>query len=151
MKNKEGYFDFVTSENYKTQLDVWYRAYNITREKSELFYDFCRSVYEMVNKTYLGSDVIYSEFDQKKHFEWCWAQVVLNFEKEKINFNINGSHFEYLWSFFYEAYYLTDIDGDKIKIDEYFKKLFDFNFRKTRSELDILTEMYKILEINLKK
>lgn len=151
MKKKEGYFDFVTSENYKNQLDVWYRAYNISREKTELFYDFVHSLYQIVDKTYLGSDVIFLEKDQKNHFEWCWNVVLNNFQNEKIYFNEKGGHFEYLWSFFLEAYYLTDIEGEKIKIDDYFKKLFDFNFRKTRSELDILTDLYKILEVNLKK
>jgi hypothetical protein len=37
------------------------------------------------------------------------------------------------------------------KIGEYFFKLFDFRYKKTRSELDILTEVYKLLEQNLKK
>jgi hypothetical protein len=47
MENKEGYLEFVHSESYKNQIDVWYRAYNISREKTELFYDFLMSLYNL--------------------------------------------------------------------------------------------------------
>jgi hypothetical protein len=57
---------------------------------------------------------------------------------------------EYLWNFFLEAFYIMETEGVKNIINEYFYKLFDFEHRKTRSELDILTEIYKILEVNLK-
>jgi len=60
MGNKEGYLEFIFSENYKNQLDVWYRAYNISREKIELFQDFLISLYELVDETYLGPDVFES-------------------------------------------------------------------------------------------
>jgi hypothetical protein len=54
-----------------------------------------------------------------------------------------------MWLFFNEAYYLNGGINNKIK--EYFIKLFKFDYKKTRSELDILTEIYKILDANLKK
>jgi len=31
MKNKDGYIEFLTSESYKNQAEIWYKAYNITR------------------------------------------------------------------------------------------------------------------------
>jgi len=68
MENKEGYLEFVSSESYKNQIDIWYRAYNISREKTELFYDFLVSLYDLVEETYLGMDVVVSEEDQKNHF-----------------------------------------------------------------------------------
>ena len=43
------------------------------------------------------------------------------------------------------------MENETIKIRDYFKKLFDFNYKKTRSELDMLTELYKLLDQNLKK
>jgi hypothetical protein len=43
------------------------------------------------------------------------------------------------------------MDGSITKIPDYFLKLFDFEHRKSRSELDVLTEIYKILDQNLKK
>ena len=151
MEREESYLGFVTSESYKQQIDIWYRAYNIHREKVELFYDFLSSLYELVDNTYLGSDVLYNESDQRNHFSWCWNKTIKNFSKEKINFRDDGNHYEYLWNFFFEAYYLVKLDEKTTKIGEYFFKLFDFRYKKTRSELDILTEVYKLLEQNLKK
>lgn len=151
MEKKEGYLDFVSSENYKHQLDIWYRAYNISRERTELFYDFVVSLFDLIDTSYLGPDVLQLEEDQRNHFTWCWDKTISNFNKEKIEFKERGTHYEYLWNFFLEAYYFVQLDGNEIRISEYFYKLFDFKHRKTRSELDILTELYKLFEQNLKK
>lgn len=151
MENREGYLEFISSESYKHQLDIWYRAYNISREKTELFRDFIISLHNIVDETFLGEDVIFLKEDQKNHFTWCWNKVVNNFTKEKIFFKENGDHFEYFWNFFLEAYYYNKIEKNIIKIFEYFDTLFDFKHRKSRSELDMLTEIYKLLDQNLKK
>lgn len=151
MENRDFFIGFEESDRYKQQIDVWYRTYNIQREKIELFYDFVSSIYELIDNTFLGSDVLYTEEDQVNHFTWCWNKTIDNFSKERIYFKDKGNHYEYMWSFFYEAYYLTKMDGRENKISEYIYKLFDFRYKKTRSELDILAEVYKILEINLKK
>ena len=151
MENEENYLEFVTSENYKHQIDIWYKAYNVSREKIELFHDFLSSLYNSINKTYLGPDVLFSEYDQRGHFTWCWNKVINDFEKERIFFQKTGKHYEYFWSFFLEAFYLTNIDGQNIKITDYFDMLFNFKYRKSRSELDILIELYKLLNEGLKK
>ena len=151
MEKKEGSLEFVSLENYKQQIDIWYRAYNISRERIELFHDFLASLYELIDQTYLGPELFDIEENQKNHFTWCWDKTVDNFSKEKIYFKERGNHHEYLWNFFLEAYYYNQLDGVKIRIQEYFTILFDFNYRKTRSELDMLTEIYKIFEQNLKK
>lgn len=151
MENKESYLEFITSESYKNQIDVWHKTYNISWEKTELFYDFLKSLYDLIDKSYLGSDVMFDEPSQRSHFIWCWNKTIENFEKEKILFKTNGSHYDYFWNFFLEAYYYPQMDNRIIKISEYFYKLFDFKHKKTRSELDILTEVYKLLDQNLKK
>ena len=74
-----------------------------------------------------------------------------NFSKERISFKERGNYYEYFWNFYLEAYYYVQMDNNITKIPEYFLKLFDFEHRKSRSELDILTEIYKILDQNLKK
>ena len=38
MENKESYLEFISSESYRQQIDIWYKAYNISREKLNLFY-----------------------------------------------------------------------------------------------------------------
>lgn len=149
MKKDEGYLEFIASENFRNQIEIWYKAYNIIHEKTELFHDFVISLYNIIDETYLGADVIITQEEQKNHFDWCWNKVVQNFEKESIRFKETGQHHDYLWSFFYEAYYLNDnLATNRIK--EYFTKLFQFSYRKTRSELDMLTEIYKILDANIK-
>lgn len=151
MENKEGYLEFIFSESYKNQIDVWYRAYNISREKTELFRDFLISLHELIEKTYLGSDVFEYEEDQKGHFSWCWNKTIDNFSKERIYFKETGPHKDYFCNFYIEAFYLTNLEGNNSRILEYLNKLFDFKHKKSRSELDMLTEVYKMLDQNLKK
>lgn len=142
---------FLLSENYKNQIDIWFKAYNISHEKLILFHDFLMSLYDLIEDTYLGSDVMIEEKHQKEHFTWCWNKTIENFKKEKISFSVEGYYYDYFWNFFYEAFYLSKIDEVKIKIPDYFKILFDFNHVKTRSEIDVLTEIYKIINEALKK
>ena len=151
MENKEGYLEFIASESYKNQIDIWYKAYNISREKTDLFHDFIFALYDLIDNTFLGSDVYESDHDQKNHYTWCWDKVIDSFNKEKIFFKERGNCYEYFWNFFLEAYYFAQSEGNQLKIKEYFSKLFDFKHKKTRSELDMLTEIYKLFDQNLKK
>jgi hypothetical protein len=151
MENKEGYLEFVSSESYKHQLDVWYKTYNISLEKTQLFFDFASTLQQIIDSTFLGVDVIYTETDQKNHFTWCWDKLLDNFAKEKILFKERGTCYHYFWNFYLEAFYFPKMEDKTVRIDEYFYKLFSFTHRKTRSELDMLTEVYKMLEQNLKK
>jgi hypothetical protein len=151
MENKEGYLEFIFSESYKNQIDVWYRAYNISREKTELFRDFLISLHELIDKTYLGPEVFEIEDDQRGHFSWCWNKTIESFNKERIFFKETGSHKDYFCNFYIEAFYITNLEGNNSKILVYLNKLFDFKHKKSRSELDMLTEIYKMLDQNLKK
>ena len=104
-----------------------------------------------MNETYLGNDVIVEEFDQKNHFAWCWDRTIDNFNKEKIFFKERGAHFEYFWNLFLEAFYTKKDNDEIVRIPDYLFKLFNFKHKKTRSELDILSELYKLLNLSLKK
>jgi len=90
-----------------------------------------------------------SEIDQRNHFTWAWDKIIDSFEKEKIYFKRRENCYEYMWNFFLEAYYLSQLIDNQVKIKNYFEKLFDFSFRKTRSELDMLSEVYKLFDKNL--
>ncbi len=151
MENREGYLEFISSESYKNQIDIWYRVYNISREKTELFHDFLISLNELVETTYLGVDVLEKEEDQIGHFKWCWDKIIENFSKEKIHFKERGNHMEHFLTFYLEAFYVEPIEDKIILINEYFNNLFNFTHRKSKSELDMLTEIYKLLDQNLKK
>jgi hypothetical protein len=151
MGNKEDIFESLSHDNYRHQLEIWYKAYNISHEKIELFHDFLLSLYEIVDETYLGSDVMALDNDQKNHFNWCWNKIIFNFSKEKIIFKDKGIHYEYIWNFFSEAFYYNKIIDNKVKILEYIDILFDFKHKKSRAEFDVLTEIYKLLNEGLKK
>lgn len=153
MENKkEGGFLFLIDidENYRNQLEVWLRAHNISYQKLELFYDYLKSLNNLIDTTFLGHDSYYNESEIKSHFNWCWDKNNENFSKERIYFKQHGNHHEYFWVFFYEAYYVPLSENNKPRIIEYFKKLFDLKYVKNRSEIDLLNEIYKILNQHLK-
>lgn len=137
--------------NYKQQLDIWLRANNISREKLDLFRDFIISLNDLIDKTFLGSEVCYLDDDIKGHFNWCWDKVIFSFEKEKIFFKSRGNNYTYIWNFFLEAFYIVKKENNEPKIVKYVDNLFDFNHNKSRSELDVLYEIYKLFEQNLRK
>lgn len=151
MSYRRNYIEYLTPENYKQQLEIWYRANNISREKLELFHDFLISLYEIVDETFLGADVLYLENDQKGHFNWCWDKIIKSFENEKIHFKSRGNYHDYFWNFFLEAFYIVKLENKEPKISDYFHKLFSFTYLKTRSELDVVNEIYKLFDQNLKK
>ena len=142
----------LTLEEYRQQINIWYASNNIIREKSELYYDFISSLLNLIDETYLGSDIISSQEDTTNHFMWCFNKIISNFEHERIKFApISTTAYDYLWFFLYKGYYSSDID-DKVDILlEYFKYLFDYNMVKTPSELESFMDFYKIFDQNLKK
>jgi len=149
MDNKKE--EHITFETYKDQIDVWYKAHNIIREKSEIYYDFLSTLLNLIDETYLGSDVIKTEDDMINHFNWCFNKITSNFEQERIYFNTKSTHYEYLWFFFYKGYYMCSTENKHQILSDYFKVLFNFNKVKTPIELESFTDLYKIFDQNLKK
>jgi hypothetical protein len=144
------FYRYVSEPVAQRDLDMWFKANNIVQEKSELFFYFIKSLYILVDKTYLGPDVI-DESESKNHFMWCWDKVISDLEKEDIKFSRTGTHFEYFWNFFLESFYTNDSTIVIDKVDKFFSSLFVINDLKTKSELDIYTELYKTLDNNLIK
>lgn len=151
MKKQEGYIKFITSESYKNQIDIWFKVHNIIYEKIELYYDFLISLINLIDETYLGNDVLNEKEDIKNHFTWCFNEIVSNFEKEKIFFKSIGPHYDYLWLFLYDAYYINPNVNKTIVIIEFFSKFFDFSERKSQVDLEMMTDIYKLFDQNLKK
>ena len=144
------FYRYVSEPVAQKDLNIWFKANDIVQEKSELFFYFIKSLYILVDKTYLGSDVIKDE-ESKNHFLWCWNRVISNLEKENIKFDKEGTHFEYFWNFFLESFYSNDNTLVIDRVDKFFSTLFVINDPKTKSELDIYTELYKTLDNNLIK
>jgi hypothetical protein len=110
--------------------------------------------------TYLGMDtnsnetkIILTDDDDEKHFEWCWNKVLLNFKKENIEFSSEGEHYNYYLSFFKDTFYNKKENKLRDSIGEFFKDLFDLEKPFTKSDLDMILSVYKLLEksINNKK
>ena len=152
------FFDWLAKPMDKEDVNAWYLANNITPELTELFRDFCFSFLNLLKDTYLGDDFsdnketkVGMTTDQKKqHFKWCWNKTIENFNKESIDFKFNEMDAEFFESFFFEVFYNQPDQKVKEQIDNFFKQIFDRTTTKTKSDIEIFTDIYKVLERSLK-
>ena len=108
--------------------------------------------------TYLGDDfndnketkVGMTTNQKKEHFKWCWDKTIKNFNKESIDFKFNNDDSEFFESFFFEVFYNQPDQKVKDKINNFFKQIFDRGFNKTKSDIEMFTDIYKVLERSLK-
>jgi hypothetical protein len=135
--------------NIYDKFDIWRKKNNISREKLELFHDFVISLDNLIEDTYLGADVIDDDKKIKGHFTWCLNKIIDDFEKEKIYFKRKGTHFVYFFSFFNAAFYEKEIDFSESRI--HFDELFNIMEEKSDVHLELLLDLYKILDLNLIK
>ena len=144
------FLEYVTKPLTPEEVDLWIKMHSISLEKSNLFFDFICSLYTLVIDTYLGKEVIVTDNQKEGHFQWCWDKNIENFTQENINFKESGDHYEYFWNFFSLSFYN---EGGKLsiteKMDGYMKKLFELHVEKTKSDLDVLTDIYKVLDKSL--
>ena len=145
----EEFYNYITEPVTVEDMRLWVRHKNIDVDKAELFYDFIDSVYTIVHETFLGDDVMTNEEDKQKHFNWCWNKTVDNFKEENIIFNSEGDHYKYFWNFFNENYYADRDNRDVDNINNYFLILTKLHLLKTKSELDMLSDIYILLDSNL--
>jgi hypothetical protein len=154
----ENFFNYITKPLNPEDVDIWFRANNIIPEKLELFSDFSHSLYLVVVDTYLGEEtdpnetkITMSDEDNKKHFEWCWNKIIDNFKKEGITFTTKGEHYDYFEAFFNDIFYNQGNDKIRHSIENFFDDLFDTKKPFTKSDLDMISTIYKHLDKNLKK
>jgi hypothetical protein len=108
--------------------------------------------------TYLGESpqsnetkITLTESDNVKHFEWCWNKVVDNFKKEGLVFDYTGEHFDYFKSFFDEIFYNQKDEKIRKSIGSFFSDLFDTKKPFTKSDIDMISSIYKMLDKHMKK
>ena len=141
----------------KSDVDLWFRAHNIQKEYSELFEDFCFSLIYLIQDTYLGDShgesretkISLNDDDKKGHFQWCWNTVISNFQKENIKFSFKNDDYDYFESFLFEVYYDQPDIEVRESISPFLTQLFDMNRTFTKSDLEMYTDMYKVLERSL--
>jgi hypothetical protein len=152
---ENNFFNYITKQLQKDEVDIWLKTNNIIPEKMELYYDFCNSLYLKITETYLGDSndsetkITMTNEDKLNHFNWCWGKVLDDFKKEEILFEKDGDHYEYFKIFYDEIFYKQDDTKIRNSIDVFFRDVFDFEKSFTRSDLDMILEIYKNLDKNL--
>ena len=73
------FIKYVAKPIDSKEMDLWVKANNISIEKTQLFFDFIRSLSTIMEDTYLGNDSISTKEDVLGHFNWCWNKNIENF------------------------------------------------------------------------
>lgn len=151
------FFNWMSKPMNRADVDLWMRANNIQREYSELFEDFCFSLLNLIEQTYLGDNydegketrISMNHEEKVGHFQWCWITTLSNFEKENIRFTFKDDDYDYFETFFFEVYYEQKDKGVRQSIRPFFKQLFDMDRTFTKSDIEMYTDIYKVLERSL--
>lgn len=135
-------------------VDTWFRAHNMIPERIDLYGEIFKSLSLVVIDTYLGDEVtetkvVLDQQDVINHFEWCWNKLIKDYEKENIIIDSDGDHKDYLSSFFLDSFYSQKEKNIRDAIPEFIDELFNLDKPFAKSDLDILTEIYKLLNKNV--
>jgi len=155
----ENFYSWMIKPVSHDDVEVWFNMNNMLPEKRELFSDFTFSLYYLIRDTYLGDEfsekqetkLILSDEEKKSHFEWCWKKTIENFAKENIHFNNTGEHRDYFEQFFGDLFYNAEKKEIAENISKFFIEIFNENKAFTKSDLDMITDIYKRLNKNLKQ
>ncbi len=146
--NSAEFIQYITTPLSYEEMQLLYKANNINYDKCNLYYDFILSLNCKVVNTFLGEDVINSEEDIKNHFVWCMETVISNFKEENINFKKVDELKEYFFNFYVELFY-NQPNKDLEKLNKIANLSFTYKRIKTRSDMDVLLELYRIFEKSL--
>lgn len=144
------FLKYITTPLTKEEMTLLYKANNIKYDKCELYYDFIKSLNLLIITTYLGDDVVITDEDKKKHFLWCFRKIINDFKEENIIFDDIEDIRAYFFHFYNELFY-NDEDKDNVinKLNNLPNSSFDYNRIKTRSDMDLLIDLYKLFEKSL--
>lgn len=156
MSSMENFFNWMSKPIPNDEVTIWFNVHNMLYEKIELYGDIFKTLNYIIKDTYMGDNnsftetkISLSEEDKLAHFQWCWNKTVENFKKENILIDDEGSHKDYFESFYMETFYNQSETSVKESIPNFLEELFDISKPFTKSDLDMLTEMYKLMEKNI--
>ena len=154
MNSMENFFNWMSKTIPDDEVTVWFNVHNMNYEKIELFGDIFKSLNQTIVDTYMGESdgetrITLTQEDKENHFEWCWNTVIKNFKKEDVSIKANGEHKEYFKQFFLDSFYNQSQENVRISIPEFLNDVFDVDKPFSKSDLDILTELYKLIEKNM--
>lgn len=155
----ENFYSWMIKPVNRDDVEVWFNMNNMILEKRQLFSDFTFGLYRLIKDTYLGDNldennetkVVLTDDEKESHFEWCWNKTIENFNKENIRFKLKGEHKEYYHQFFMDLFYNTEKKEIAENIEKFFTELFNEQKAFTKSDLDMITDIYKRLDKNLNK
>ena len=150
----ENFFNWMSKPIPKEEVIIWLNVHNMNYEKIELCGDIFRSLNHIILDTYMGEDkgetkISLTQDDKESHFKWCWKKTVDNFNKENIRIKHSGEHKDYFEDFFIETFYNQSEKNVKDAIPSFILDVFDIEKPFSKSDLDILTELYKLIEKNI--
>jgi len=150
----ENFFNWLSKPIPKDEIITWFNIHNMYYEKIELYGDVFKSLNQVIVDTYLGSNInetkiILSEEDNMSHFNWCWKKTIEGFRKENILINESGKHKEYFESFFLDSFYNQQDFNIKESISLFLEQIFRIDNTFSKSDLDLMTELYKLMEKNI--
>ena len=138
--------NYINKPMSRENIAILYTNNDIKYEKCEMFNDFIQSLLMLIFDTYMGDDIT-SPSEQKNHFKWCWNKNVENFKKEGI---IIGDYksYSYFLEFMCDVYYPIT-KKENVQSSRNLLKLwafiFDYSNLKSKSDIDTLIEVYKML------
>jgi hypothetical protein len=90
-----------------------------------------------------------SEQDKLSHFDWCWNKLINDQKKENFIFKIEGQHKDYFKNFFIDTFYDKKEKNMKDSIRYFLDDVFNLDTDFTKSDLEILIEIYNLMEKNI--
>jgi hypothetical protein len=102
------------------------------------------------NGNAIETKIVLSQDDKKSHFDWCWEKMIENFKKENVVITLNGEHKDYLKSFYMDTFYNQSEKKVKDSVPIFLNEIFNMSKPFSKSDLDMLTEIYTMMEKNVK-
>lgn len=152
--NAHKFLAYINTPLNPEMITSLYASCNIIHEKCFIYHDFIQSLAAIIFESYLGDDVT-SEENRIKHFEWAWDKNIANFVNENIIFRTYDEFFQYFLNFFIETFYSVPNKNGFPELQVNMSKLWSYIFNsaitKTRSDMDMLIEVYSLFEKSLEK
>jgi len=157
MNSMENFFNWITKPLPNEEVVVWFNVHNMVYEKIELYGDIFKSLNYIIVDTYMGDStkesfetkISLTNEDNDLHFEWCWKKMISNFYLENVTIEIGGEHKDYLKSFYMDTFYNQIEKSVKDSIPNFLNEIFNIFKPFSKSDLDMITELYKLMEKNV--
>jgi hypothetical protein len=154
----ENFFNWIAKPLPNDEVVTWFNVHNMIYEKIELYGDIFKSLNYIITDTYMGDSngdspetkIVMSPDDKKSHFDWCWNRMIQNFQKENITITLDGEHKDYLKSFYMDTFYHQTQKNVKDSVPVFLNEIFNISKPFSKSDLDMITEIYKMMEKNVK-